>query len=42
VWSNLDEVHGDHLRNPEPVIALEADWVSPGSIDWISVPGFDG
>ncbi|RKZ13804.1 hypothetical protein DRQ53_05775 [bacterium] len=40
VWSDLDEVHGDHLRNPESGFVLQPGWVSPGSINVSEVSGF--
>ncbi len=33
-WTDLDEIHGDHLRNePEP-IPFQPGWVSPDAIDF--------
>ena len=32
-WTNLDEIHGDHLRNPAPGISWGGDWVAPTDID---------
>lgn len=31
-WSDLDEIHGDHLRAPSAPLILEPGWVSPSAI----------
>ena len=28
-WTDLDEIHGDHLQNPSPFVAADAEWASP-------------
>ena len=28
-WTDLDEIHGDHLQNPAPLVAADAEWASP-------------
>ena len=34
VWTDIDEIRGDHLRAPVTSIAFDADWTSPGAIDF--------
>ncbi len=31
-WTDIDEIHGDHLRAPATAIDFGGDWVSPASI----------
>ena len=33
-WSDIDEIHGDHLKARPKATAFEPDWVSPGKIDF--------
>ena len=40
-WTDLDEIHGDHLRVPVAPIELGDDWVSPSSIELDRVEGFE-
>ena len=40
-WTDLDEIHGDHLRIPTAPIELGADWVSPSSVELGEVADFD-
>ena len=37
-WTDLDEIHGDHLRAEPTPLVLESDWVSPSEIEWPGAP----
>jgi PepSY-associated TM region len=28
-WTDIDDIHGDHLRSPVPAISFDETWVSP-------------
>jgi hypothetical protein len=40
-WTDLDEIHGDHLRAPAAPIEIGDAWVSPSSIKLDRVEGFE-
>ena len=40
-WTDLDVIHGDHLRVPAAAIELGDDWVSPSSVELDAVEDFE-
>lgn len=40
-WTDLDEIHGDHLRVQAAPFELGRDWVSPSSAELDAVEGFE-
>ena len=40
-WTDLVEIHGDHLRVPAAPLKIGNDWVSPSSVEIDGVEGFE-